>query len=143
MSAYDAGETTFPPSSARCHFAKSPTVEHNAPAENGCERSMNCARVVLFGPLLYPSANAGLVVFDGQYDVDRRPSGFKNCASRYFAYFCPDAFSITMPSSTYPVLLYRYAVPGAKSNVSAATNLTIASGDSASFHVFCHPGDDV
>jgi len=52
MSAYDAGETTFPPSSARCHFTKSPTVEHNAPAENGCERSMNCARVVLFGPLL-------------------------------------------------------------------------------------------
>src|SRR5690349_12413574 len=105
MSVYDAGETTLPPSSARCHFTKSPTVEHSAPAENGCERSRNCARTVPVGFLLYPSANAGSLVLEGQYDVWRRPSGLKKCVSRYFAYFCPDAFSITMPSRTYPVLL--------------------------------------
>jgi hypothetical protein len=34
-------------------------------------------------------------------------------------------------------------VPGAKSKVSAATNLMIASGDNASFQVFCQPGDEV
>ena len=28
------------------------------------------------------AADAGFVVFDGQYDVDRRPRGLKNCASR-------------------------------------------------------------
>src|SRR4051794_39971944 len=114
MSAYEAGDTTFPLSSARCHFAKSPTVEHKAPAANGCDRSRNCARTVPLGPLLYPTANEGSDVCDGQYDVCLRPSGLKNCVSRYLAYFCPDAFSTTMPSSTYPVLLYRHALPGAK-----------------------------
>src|SRR5258706_468388 len=73
---------TIPPPSARCHCTRLPTVEHNAPAENGCDRCRYWARAVPFGSLLCPSANAGSEVFEGQYDVCRRPSGLKNRASR-------------------------------------------------------------
>ena len=89
---------------------------------------MYFADVIAVAPRSYPLASSVCVGVEGQYAAERIPSGAKKRSRTRAGYGVPVTLSRIIPSSTYPVLLYRNCVPGGKSRVSFSTYATSCAG---------------